>query len=424
MLFKKILLSRQRMFHEYKLVNHVNEYLVTSEISTNELVGYDKVYQFKINRFIEGYKGVKFQKIGAINLLKKDSVCLFFDRLDQARDNAEVLYEHMEDFPNKYFVISNRSQDYNRLYAKGFKLIAFEDPKFVELYLNADFVFSSSFDYEICDFQKKRHKTKFNFVFLQHGVIYNDLSSLLNLRDIDYIICSTDFEYQLLKDDYLFQDFQIIKSGLPRFDKLQVQAETWTSFKNDFDSNGILAPSWNAMFRYPNSQKIDQKKLFESKFIQQVDCLMNELDLKILLHPNYQSVVKNFCKRYGKDKVILDSDYAKIINEANYVVSDYSSIVFDFAYANKPVFIYDLKQDFIQHIHTPKLKLGYDTPGIVVENAEEIKKYLKLFNSDKHLANEAIHPFLNKQEHCHTLLKYLMGEIWIDWLGIAINSNI
>lgn len=345
-----------------------------------------KAYQIQFKRIFKVYKYREYFESNNLKALETTSICLFFDRLDMACDNAEVLYEYMTEYPNKYFVINEDSNDYQRLIDKGFNVVGYKSKQFTMLYKTCDFIFSSSFDYEITNYRNLAKKSPFNFVFLQHGVIYNDLRHHLNLRDIDYIVCSTTFEKNLLTSDYLFADWQIIPCGLPRFDRLT----------NEANNNLVLAPSWNAHMRKPYSTELDLDKVKKSLFFENVINILNNTDAKLLLHPNYKASYQLFVDMVGVDKVYQNEPYYQIINQSSGVITDYSSIAFDFMYLNKAVYFYDLQQDFSKHIHRPKLVLGVDTPGEVITNLDQIS--YQPANNDV---------FINRTNHCQKIVEYL-----------------
>jgi hypothetical protein len=345
-----------------------------------------KAYPIQYKRIFKVYKYHEYKKVNTSKKLDITSICLYFDRLDQASDNAEVLYEYMTQFPNKYFIIDHNSKDYQRLKNKGFNVVGYDTKEFKTLYKKCDFIFSSSFDFEITNYKKLARKASFNFVFLQHGVIYNDLRHHLNRRHIDYIICSTTFEKNLLKQDYLFADWQIIDSGLARFDQL----------KNQANNNLVLAPSWNANMRKPFSTELDLIKMEKSKFFKNIVDIILKTDAKLLLHPNYQASFQLFAKAVGQDRIYKDQQYYEIINQSSGVITDYSSIVFDFMYLKKPVYFYNLQQDFNKHIHLPNLKLGIDTPGEIINSVDQIT--YKPTNNDI---------FINHENHSQKIVEYL-----------------
>ncbi|MGO2109946.1 MAG: hypothetical protein ACTH27_13355, partial [Staphylococcus equorum] len=73
-----------------------------------------------------------------------------------------------------------------------------------------------------------RELLDFEFIFLQHGVIQNDLSTLLHKRNkpIDYFITSAEAEKREIIEKYGFSEQEVILSGLSRFDLLSHNKKT------------------------------------------------------------------------------------------------------------------------------------------------------------------------------------------------------
>ena len=67
-------------------------------------------------------------------------------------------------------------------------------------------------------------KPRWQFTFLQHGVIKDDLSGWLNPKVIDTFVTSTRQEHESIAGDdngYVFTSKEVQLTGLPRFDKLR-----------------------------------------------------------------------------------------------------------------------------------------------------------------------------------------------------------
>jgi CDP-glycerol glycerophosphotransferase (TagB/SpsB family) len=148
--------------------------------------------------------------------------------------------------------------------------------------------------------------------------------------------------------------------------------------------------------RKPFSTELDLVKLESSLFFKNVIEILLNTDAKLLLHPNYQSSYELFEKVVGSARVYKNVNYYEIINQSSGVITDYSSIAFDFMYLNKPVYFYDLQQDFNQHIHRPNLILGVDTPGELITSVNQIT-----YNP----TNNDI--FINHENHCQKIVEYL-----------------
>lgn len=372
----------------------IRSYTITSYKHFLVKPDFKKTYLFKKKRILNFYNSFDYKIVKNLNnhkYLNSSHCLLFFDRINMANDSAEVLYEKMKNYSNKYFVLDANSEDYTRLKNKGFNMVDYNSELFIELYKKCDYIFSSSFDIEITNFKNLR--TKFKFVFLQHGVIYNDLTHHLNNRDIDYIVCSTYFERELLVSNYQFFDFQLIHSGLCRYDKLK---------KENNGSYGLVCLTWRSNLRLDHSYEINTKLFLNSNYFKQIKYLMSDENNKLLLHPNLIQMKELLNCLYGKDRILSDK-YDDILNESKYLITDYSSIMFDYIYMGKNVFLYqfDKEQFYNEHIHRPQYDLS------LIEDC----KFISCLDDIKPYQNKSAKIFLNENSHSQYLIDYLEGKI-------------
>lgn len=79
------------------------------------------------------------------------------------------------------------------------------------------------------------------------------------------------------------------------------------------------------------------------------------MSLEFYLHPVFASQLKDFIPAANDKVKIMDFpyDYKKAFKEGSILVSDYSSVVFDFAYLNKPIIYaqFDRKEFYDTHTY-------------------------------------------------------------------------
>ncbi|WP_198672584.1 CDP-glycerol glycerophosphotransferase family protein, partial [Helicobacter burdigaliensis] len=142
-------------------------------------------------------KGKIFNGYVNINNIFKHTICaneniwMLMDRDCKADDNAEHLYRYiMQNHPEQKIIFALRkdSEDWDRLEKEGFKLVEFGGQDFKKIFNKASKIISSHCDNYV-DMQLNSHTLNSKeFVFLQHGVTHNDVSSWLNQRKIDLFI--------------------------------------------------------------------------------------------------------------------------------------------------------------------------------------------------------------------------------------------
>ncbi|MGL4590093.1 MAG: CDP-glycerol glycerophosphotransferase family protein [Mycoplasmatales bacterium] len=326
-------------------------------------------------------------------ILQKNSLCLFYDRIDCAADNAETLYIYMQNlgFDNCFFIIKKECSDYERLTNLGLKLIDYGSDEFKEKYVNADYIFSSSADNEIINykglrFQKNKAKFTTKFIFLQHGVITDDLADWINQKRFDLMVISTHEELKFVENDYLQKRWQFVTSGLPRFDNYQLSrtsqsskilcAPTWRNFQSD------ISKQWNSVF----------DKLVEL-----------ELDFVIKTHPLLDVSLFHYPEKHS------NAEYKQLIQECDLLLTDYSSIFMDFVYLNKPIIFYPFDQEVFFQNHTYSQKMDYknNSYGKSFTKVEELAEVIKQSKEMNKIDRNRV--FLNTEKHSEKLVELLMN---------------
>lgn len=310
-------------------------------------------------------------------------VWLISDRVNKADDNGEVLFEYIINHPElkvrPIFAISKKSKDYRRVKKIG-RVIEFNGWFYKWYYLNGakivssqgeDYIYRPFAEYSYC-YADLIQKSK--FIFLQHGIIKDDLSRWLKKtnKNIHIFVTSTIPEYNsVIEGNYGYTPKEVKLTGLPRHDKLY----------NDEKRCITIIPSWRAylvggvnpktgkhtvlekfnesMYKVMYSQLLTNKKLIESAKYWGYDiCFMS--------HPNMSECtclldIDSGVKVIDNEEII----YRKVFAESDLIVTDYSSVVFDFAYLKKPVLYYQAdKEEFFSGGHTyDKGYFNYERDG-------------------------------------------------------------
>ncbi|HEG3393294.1 TPA: CDP-glycerol glycerophosphotransferase family protein [Campylobacter coli] len=321
--------------------------------------------------------------------LPKSNIWLLMDRDYEADDNAEHLYRYiMQNHPEQEIVFALRKEnsDWERLEKEGFNLVEFESFEFERIIKKASKVISSHADEYLI-----RHVTLTQqFVFVQHGVIMNDLSRWLNSKKINLFITSTRAEYDSIANNYNRYKFgkkEVLLTGLARHDVLLKN--------NKSDTKQILMmPTWRAgiVGNVTNSSKRELKENFkQSEYFQKWNSLLNNDSLKKLCelysytivfnpHPNIMPYLKEFNLPSYIKIANQDESLQVLFCNSSLMITDYSSVAFEMAYLEKPVIYYQFDKEDFFNSHT--LQKGYfdytkDGFGPVVENEENLLKELE-----------------------------------------------
>ncbi|EMA8648752.1 glycosyltransferase, partial [Cronobacter turicensis] len=169
---------------------------------------------------------------------------IFIDRDTQADDNAEHLYRYVNNnHPERkiFFALKRESHDWERLQREGFNLLEFGSVEHKLALGSCRKVISSHANYYITNLLGPKMLTGRHFVFLQHGVTKDDLSSWLNTKDeINCFITSSPAEYHSISGDlnkYFNSKKDVFLTGFPRHDKL-------TRNSTEPEKLIVIMPTW------------------------------------------------------------------------------------------------------------------------------------------------------------------------------------
>ena len=307
-------------------------------------------------------------------------IWLVSDRYGHADDNGEAMFRFLMDCKRPdikvYFVIDKESDDYERLSQVG-PVLAQDSREHRLMHLTADCIISSQADEYIIDpfwrqgairdiFRDFYCRSK--FVFLQHGVIKDDLSGWLNRfnKNIDGFVCAAVPEARSIHECDYYYDRQVWLTGLPRYDRLY----------HDEKKNILIMPTWRKwLMKNYNAADSDKDAVHvidnieQTEFFEFYSALLNNkrlLDacdkygyhLCYMPHTNFRECMSKFCRDERIKQFDLNMPYRQAFAEADLLVTDYSSTPMDFAYLRKPVIYAQFDKDrFFSGEHT--YKKGY-----------------------------------------------------------------
>ncbi len=286
-----------------------------------------------------------------------EKIWLISDRVQNAGDNVEVLFKYLSSIKREgkglenvrpIFAISKDAGCVDRLKSEG-EVVFFEDEKYLFYFLCAEKIISSGaseFTANPFGYDRKYLVDLFTYeyYYLQHGVACADLSGWLNRfsKNFKMIFASSQREREsFLTAPYYYTPSQIAVTGQTRFDDLYDRREklvlvlpTWRrSIRESYDSNttSVYFDGFRdtEYFKYYNGL-INNERLLSA---------MREKGYKGLfcIHPIHMKQSVDFEEN---DVFSVNDgyvDYNDVFARASLMVTDYSSVLFDFAYLKKPV---------------------------------------------------------------------------------------
>lgn len=325
---------------------------------------------------------------------KSRPVWMFMDRPDRADDNAEVFFKYMQQYNEveTYFVIERGSKDYERIASIG-NVVELYSEKHYQLHLTADYIISSQCNGVIENpfwdkaeyFRDIYHKPK--SVFLQHGVIKDDMSPTLNRYNTNLygFITSTKDEWKsIIEYPYFYKGENVWLTGLPVFDELVRKPEkiilimpTWRKeLMHQEWCEDTQEMKWvtNCEFEKSSYYKYYYEILHDKILVS--ECKKYGYQIVFKPHP----LIEEFAGELAGDDVELwDSSvsYRHAISVGGLLVTDYSSLAFLFAYLRKAILYYQFDKQKFFDTHT--YRNGYfdyekDGFGDVCKSSKAIRK--------------------------------------------------
>lgn len=368
--------------------------------------------------------------------LVKKPIWLVSDRINKADDNGEAFFRYLNEHHSKeidsYFVLSKDSPDFERMSKIG-KVVDHLSFKHKLLYLLCEVNISSQADY-ITDnpfqgfFEPYRDlMAEHKFIFLQHGVIKDDLSGWLNRYNKNFsgFITAAKPEWEsIVNGTYFYPSENIMLTGLPRFDRLYHNEKRWITIMPTWRKYLVdgLNPGtgiWILGERFLNSSYYQ----FYCGLLSHPKLLgaARELGYQICFmpHPTVQPHLELFHLPDEIEVYGTDTSYRDIYAQSDLVVTDFSSAVFDFAYLRKPVlYTHFDKEEFFQgeHVYTQGY-FDYERDGFgeveydLESTVNRIIEYMRNGCQLKEKYRERIDNFFafNDQDNCKRVYEAIRG---------------
>lgn len=331
---------------------------------------------------------------------KSGNIWLISERGTDARDNGYFFYEWLvKNHPEieVWYVIDKNSSDYYKFKNKK-NIVQVNSFFHFKLFVSATVRISTHAwggDIPIPDYFKGSLFSKIlnkKSVFLQHGITKDFLPGLqYPIIKPDLFICSAEPEYRYIKNKFGHPNGVVQYTGFARFDNLYSYIEK---------KQILIMPTFRKWL-----QGITKEEFLESEYFQKWNALLNNEYLKLILEKNKLKLI--FYPHYEIQKYIecfnCSNNYIEIADFAHYdvqnllkesklLITDFSSVFFDFAYMKKPTIYYqfDRNKYINQHYDFTKGYFDYDSMGFGKVTFEE-SKLLKIIEEcikDNFLLND------------------------------------
>ena len=289
---------------------------------------------------------------------------LFTDQPLQADDNAEHMYRYVsKQHPDTplFYLLDRSSPCWERLRQEGFNLLAYGSLKHLLALLNCRFFLSSQLGTQANQYLPWLSRwANFKFIYFGHGLMKNNLSKLFNANKIDCFTRMTLQEYAYITADrspYRLTGNEVALTGLPRQDRLLELA------KGTPEKIILFMPTWNHLYaQLPAGAK---HRFYDDAFKEslcftriqtllsspRLACLLNRYgySLRFIPHSSMRQYLRLFhCASPASAGTAEDfGGYQSVFAGARLLVTDYSSMDFDFALLRRPILYYQFDAEKI-----------------------------------------------------------------------------
>lgn len=303
---------------------------------------------------------------------KSRQIWLFMDRIDRADDNGEIFFRYINecypDVADCYYIIEESSPDYDRIKKYGKVIPAMSDEHKILLPL-ADYIFTSQLNGWVENpygekeeyFRDIYHQAK--VVFLQHGVTKDNHTKWLNRlnQDCHAIVSSSKMEQQaFIEGKYFYRPEQIWNTGMPRFDRLYKEESKYILFLPTWRQE-IMEQQYDedeGVYRWklkPDGADSEYFKRYSEILSDEVfleNCRKKGYQIAYMPHPLIEPYMDEM--KLAPDMKIIGKEvhWRDIFASSAIMITDYSSVAFDFAYLKKTIIYYQFDSETFFAGHT------------------------------------------------------------------------
>lgn len=346
------------------------------------------------------------------NRTRNKNLWIIAERGTDARDNAYHLFKYIrQNYPeiNIAYIISDNSADREKVEGLG-RIITFRSFEHFMAMAVSDVKISThimGYSPNINFFIRadKLGLVRGKKIFLQHGIIKDNLTYLYyNNTKLDLFVCSAKPEIEYISGRYGYPDGVLQMLGLCRYDYLKK--------KDSLTHTLLLMPTWRVSL-----QNSTEKEFTESAYYKNYQRLLNSNDMERLLekyncrlifYPHIEMQKFLGCFSTDKERIDImgfkDSTVQELLISSDVLITDFSSVFFDFGYMEKPMIFYQFDKENFRETHYEEGYFKYERDGfgkVVTDERGVISELEKILENGSQLEEvylNRIHSFFTLQD--------------------------
>ena len=203
-------------------------------------------------------------------------------------------------------------------------------------------------------------------------------------KNIDLLVSNSKWETELYRKSFWYNG-KIIEFGLPRNDLL-IKKEFHKEIKENVKKALNIAETTKILLYAPTFRKSMNTNVYDLDYKKICNALSKKTNEKwvclLRLHPNFSNEANNT----NDENVINVSQYADITElliASDCLITDYSSVSFEFAYQLKPVFLY--ANDYEEYVQDRGFYFDYfNLPFKASRDQKELLNDIECFEYDEY----------------------------------------
>ncbi|KRN76940.1 CDP-glycerol glycerophosphotransferase family protein [Weissella minor] len=338
-------------FRDVYQLNDKKKFLIQIALNRNLWIHYRDVMKLDT-------KAIRERESKALQTFKPNqrngNILMFEKESQMAQDNAFALFKYLQNTPLKkkvFYVIDEKSSQTQYLEPWKDQVLYLYSEQYYKHVIEDQMIVASEslahiYQFNMVSGAMMHIIRKKNNYFLQHGVIgIRKLGDVFRFKKsgYDFFNTSTRREQEKVVKYLGFPKSRVNVFGLPRWADLNRGVAT-------HQKNLLYFPTWREYLAY-----LSDADFLDSEYFKQIKGFLGSselhamlaqynITLKVFLHPK----MRKFSSYFENDSIeILDSKHEslkELIKVSDGVISDYSSMVWDFAYQRKPVILFQFDQ--------------------------------------------------------------------------------
>ena len=257
-----------------------------------------------------------------------------------------------------HYIIDKNSPDFHKVQTLGSVLFRFSFLANLTVFRSEFIIYDTSY-YDVirCDRRKLQASTTINVFHGIHGLkaISKENAEKRTTND-DYVIATSCFEKQI-KMKWGFDKDRVLLTGLPRYDNLYNERIT----SRNCEKAIFCFPTWRPWFPrgYLQPSQREVESFTRSRYFQTIMELANSHELNAFLESKgyrLEIYIHKLMSRYitrselsctqGHISILdYDTNIQEKLIRSKFLITDYSSVIFDFLYLGKKVILYQFDRD-------------------------------------------------------------------------------